>query len=288
MQYRAGLLSSLDGAKQNQFEPEAEIWQRRLPASGMGDLTERKFHLRGLSMLFPYIYCVGDYTICQVVIGEGEINGAATMMSLILSNAFDLRKTYFLISGIAGVNPKHGTLGSVAIVKYAIQVALQYEIDARSMPEHWETGYMAFGTKQPFEYPSILYGTEVFELNESLRDDVFRLAAASDLTDSEDTNMYRLKYVPMGVDYLPATEPPRVIKCDVATSDVYYTGTLLSNAFEKTAAVWTNGSASYCMTAQEDNATLGVLVRSAVEGLVDFGRVIVMRAGGSQAMWRAP
>jgi purine nucleoside permease len=35
------------------------------------------------------------------------------------------------------------------------------------------------------------------------------------------------------------------------------------------------------MTAQEDNATLEVLVRMAVHGLVDFGRVIIMRTGES-------
>jgi purine nucleoside permease len=74
---------------------------------------------------------------------------------------------------------------------------------------------------------------------------------------------------------------PKVVKCDAATSDVYYSGRLLSEAFEKITEVWTNGTGSYCMTAQEDNATLEVLVRMAVHGLVDFGRVIVMRTGKS-------
>lgn len=36
---------------------------------------------------------------------------------------------------------------------------------------------------------------------------------------------------------------PRVVeKCDTATSDVYYTGELLSDAFDNTTHVWTNGS----------------------------------------------
>ena len=209
----------------------------------------------------------------------GEINSAATVMALTFSDKLDLRSTYFIISGIAGVNPKHGTLGSVAIAKYAVQVALQYEIDARSIPDDWDTGYLAFGTQSPFEYPSIIYGTEVYELNEALRDIVYKFAGAANMSDSKETNRYRLRYSGMGRDFVPGTQPPAVIKCDAATSDVYFSGTLLSTAFERTSAVWTNGSAEYCMTAQEDNATLEALVRAAAAGFVDFGRVIVMRAG---------
>ena len=262
-----------------QFEDEGDIWHTRLPKSGLGNLGDVRIHVPGMSILHPYIHCAEDHSICQLTTGMGEINGAATMMALAFSDKFDLRSTYFIVSGIAGVNPKHGTLGSVAIVKYAVQVALQYEIDARSIPEDWETGYLAFGTKKPFEYPSIIYGTEVFELNEALRDVAARLAGMATLSDSRETNTYRLNYAGMGRDFAPGAQPPAVIKCDVATSDVYYSGTLLSSAFEKTSVVWTNGSAKYCMSAQEDNATLEVLVRAAVAGLVDFGRVIVMRAG---------
>jgi purine nucleoside permease len=35
------------------------------------------------------------------------------------------------------------------------------------------------------------------------------------------------------------------------------------------------------MSAQEENATLEVMVRAAIEGLVDFARIILIRAGKS-------
>lgn len=54
-----------------------------------------------------------------------------------------------------------------------------------------------------------------------------------------------------------------------------------SEVFEKITEVWTNGTGSYCMTAQEDNATLEVPVRMAVHRSVGFGRVIIMRTGKS-------
>jgi purine nucleoside permease len=203
---------------------------------------------------------------------------------LVLSGKFDLTKTYFMIGGIAGVNPKHGTLGSVALAKYAVQVALQYEFDAREMPANFTTGYLPYGTFFPDQYPTIIYGTEVFEVNEALRDEVYKYAVKGNLSDSALTADYRAKYVASGMAYVAATEPPSVVKCDSATSDVYYSGALLSEAFENTTTIWTNGSGVYCMTAQEDNATLEVMVRLAIQGLVDFSRIIVMRTGKYKSM----
>lgn len=68
-----------------------------------------------------------------------------------------------------------------------------------------------------------------------------------------------------------------MVACDVATSDTYFSGTLLSEAFENTTRLFTNGSGRYCTTAQEDNATLEALLRGAVYNLTDFARVIVLR-----------
>lgn len=77
--------------------------------------------------------------------------------------------------------------------------------------------------------------------------------------------------------YQAATQPPGLLKCDSATSDVYYSGVLLGETFENTTKLFTNGSGVYCMSAQEDNATLEALLRGALFGLVDFGRAIIMR-----------
>ena len=77
--------------------------------------------------------------------------------------------------------------------------------------------------------------------------------------------------------YKAAALAPSVVECDVATSDVYYSGTILGTAFENTTKLFTNGTGDYCSTAQEDNATLEVLLRSSKHNLTDFARIIVMR-----------
>ena len=77
--------------------------------------------------------------------------------------------------------------------------------------------------------------------------------------------------------YKAGSQPPSVVACDTATSDVYFTGALLSEAFENTTSLLTNGSGIYCSTEQEDTATLEALLRAAASKSVDFSRIIVMR-----------
>lgn len=104
-------------------------------------------------MLFPHVHYTEDLQICQVTTGESEINAAATITALVLSDKFDLTSTYFMIGGIAGVSPKWSTLGGVALSRYAVQVVLQYEFDAREMPENFTTGYVGYGTLLPDMMP---------------------------------------------------------------------------------------------------------------------------------------
>lgn len=237
---------------------------------------EKNITIPGLSPLFPQLHCLKDGSVCQVTTGESQVNAAATMMALVQSPLFDFRKTYFLIAGIAGINPRYGTLADVVFSKYAIQVDLQYEIDIRDLPSNFSTGYIPQGAKVPDQYPTDIYGTEVFEVNEKLRDIAFNFALAATLKDSPTAPAYRARYSP-NLAYAPATRNPSVIRCDVATSDVYFSGTRLGESVENTTRLFTNGSGIYCMTAQEDNAILEVILRAALRNIVDYSRVIIMR-----------
>jgi purine nucleoside permease len=91
-----------------------------------------------------------------------------------------------------------------------------------------------------------IYGTEVFEVNEALRDIAIGFASKAKLNDSALAVAYRAKYKSVSA-YAAATAGPSVVKGDVATSDVYYSGTLLSEAVENVTKLYTNGSGLYCM-----------------------------------------
>ncbi|KAL8833032.1 MAG: hypothetical protein Q9170_004560, partial [Blastenia crenularia] len=274
------------------FPPEAEVWYG-IPEF---NLLERNITVPGFSPLFPDAHCTANGDVCQLVTGESgepltppdpflvpanqistlEINAASTITALTFSPLFDLRKTYFLIAGIAGISPKAATLGSVTFARYAIQVALQYEFDARSIPANFTTGYVPQGAVSPTEYPQSIYGTEVFEVNDALRQLAISFAKTATLNDSSAAMAYRANYASTAA-YTAGSQPPSVLGCDVATSDVYFSGTLLSEAFENTTTLFTNGTGVYCTTAQEDNATLESLLRGAIHNLTDFSRIIVLR-----------
>ncbi|KAM0667701.1 hypothetical protein ACQRIU_003566 [Beauveria bassiana] len=258
------------------FAPEAQAWYHNFEHSGLGNLSAIDITTRGLSMLFPSISCTQDASVCHVTVGEGEINAAASAMALLLSPAFDLRKTYFLLGGIAGVNPHRATLGSVAFARYAVQVGLQYEVDPRSAPDDWDTGYISYGSDRPHQYPSVVYGSEVFELNAKLRDAAYDLASTATLDDANNARALGAQYAAAS-----AAAPPSLVKCDVTTSDVYFVGDKLAQEFDTTTRIWTNGTGAYCMSAQEDNAILEVLVRGAADRLVDFARIVLLRAGAN-------
>jgi purine nucleoside permease len=275
------------------FDPEAEIWWN-IPEF---DILGLNITVPGFGPLFPDAHCTTNGDVCQLITGESgecgrsiqadytsprlttspaEINAAATVSALVHSNRFDLTSTYFMVAGIGGVNPEVATICAVTFARYAIQVAMQYEIDPRELPANFSTGYVPQGSTSPSEYPQSIYGTEVFEVNQDLQRIAASFARKATLNDSSAAVAYRAKYATSDL-YTAALEAPSVIECDVATSDVYYSGKLLGEAFSNYTKLVTNGTGNYCSTAQEDNATLEVLLRAATTKLVDFSRIIIMR-----------
>ncbi|EIM89098.1 purine nucleoside permease [Stereum hirsutum FP-91666 SS1] len=260
------------------FAPEGEVWQS-IPEF---NILAQNITVPGFSPLFPSAHCTSEGTICQLVTGEAEINAASTISALAHSPLFDLTKTYFLIAGIAGVNPKVATVGSVTFARYAIQVALQYEIDAREKPDNFSTGYIPQGSFAPDQYPLSIYGTEVFEVNDALRQVALGFTSNVTLNDSTTAQETRALYATTP-SFAPGANPagPSIIACDTSTSDVYFSGDLLGETFENTTKLFTNGTGVYCTTQQEDNATLEALLRASIGGLVDFSRIIIMRSGSN-------
>ncbi|GAB7358635.1 hypothetical protein MBLNU230_g3865t1 [Neophaeotheca triangularis] len=256
------------------FESEAEPWYNAPDF----DILAMNITVPGFSSQFPDAHCTADGEICLLTTAMGEINAAVTLTSLTRSSRFDLTSTYFLIAGISGINPNVGTLGDVAFARYAVQVALQYEIDPREVPENFSTGYIPFGAEGSGQYPQSIYGSEVYELNQNLQDLAVSWARTATLNDTTAAQTYRANYAS---EYSASNSGPCVRQCDVATSDVYYHGNLLSSSFDDYFSLITNGSGTYCTSAQEDNATLEALLRGAMDKLVDFSRIILMRTASN-------
>jgi purine nucleoside permease len=240
-----------------------------------GEALTHKLALPGLSKAYPEIACTDD-GLCVMTTSMGYANAASSVAALVFNDRFDLTKTYFLISGIAGVDPADGTLGSAHWARFAVDGGLQNEIDPREAPPDWSAGYMAIGAPAPNEKAELRYGDEVYRLNEALLQAAFRLTKDVALADSDAAKAYRAKYAEAA-----ATASPQVTICDTISSDTWWHGARLGAAMEAYAKLITDGEADPCTTQQEDNATLTALERGAEANLVDFNRIAILRAASN-------
>ena len=250
------------------FGGEAKPWVE-------GEPLTRKIAVLGLSKAFPEVSCT-DGGLCVMTTGMGYANAASSISAFIYSGKFDLSKTYFLIAGIAGVDPASGTLGSAHWARYAIDGGLQNEIDARQMPAAWSTGYVAIGAGAPAQKADLRYGSEIYRLNEDLLQAAYALTKDAPLADGEAAKAYRARY-----GSAPAASPPAVTICDTVSSDTWWHGSKLGAAMQAWAKLVTDGGADPCTTQQEDNATLTALKRGSDAQLLDFNRVALLRTASN-------
>jgi purine nucleoside permease len=250
----------------NMFGFEAAPWLEALKPT-------REIRVPGLSSDYPLVKCTAQ-AVCEMVTGMGHANAAASMMAVLYSGEFDLRATYFLIAGIAGIDPARGTIGSVAWARYVVDSGIAHEIDAREMPPGWQDGYFGILTDGPDQVPQFAYRTEEFALNEALLQQALAWSKSAVLEDSPDLVEYRRHY-PLA----PAHQPPAVIQCDTLSADTWWSGNRLGEHARHWTRLLTGGKGVYCTSQQEDNATLNVLTRGAQSGRVDLARVAVLRSG---------
>ncbi len=106
-----------------------------------------------------------------MVTGIGNIRSATAVMALGLDQRFDLSKAYWLVAGIAGIDPQDASIGSAAWAAYLVDGDLAHEIDPREIPADWKTGYFPRDRKGPNDKsPPDPKGGEMFALNAGLRD----------------------------------------------------------------------------------------------------------------------
>lgn len=98
------------------------------------------------------------------------------------------------------------------------------------------------------------------------------IAGLQTLNDSSSAAAYRATY-----GYAPANQPPAVVQCDTGTSNNYWSGSVLGDAYSNYTLLMTNGTGLYCATQQEDNAILEAMTRGDLIGKIDFSRIAIMR-----------
>jgi purine nucleoside permease len=221
-----------------------------------------------------------DGSVLGVVTGAGVTNATATIMALGLDPRFDLSKSYWIVAGIAGVDPNDASLGSAAWATHVLDGDLARELDSREAPSNWPYALVPMGAKRPNERPTRQTDTVVYQLNPDLVEWAYQLTKDLKLMDTPEAAAYRARYK----GFPKAVVPPFVLKGDSLGSSTYWHGKVLNQWANDWVKLWTNGQGNYVMTNMEDNGTVTALSRLSKTGRADLRRVLVLRTGSNYDM----
>jgi purine nucleoside permease len=227
------------------------------------------------------IFDTPDKGVLGIVTGIGTAGAAASIMALGMDPRFDLKKAYWLVAGIAGVNPHEASIGSAAWAEWIVDGDLGFEIDAREIPAAWSTGFVPLGKALPYEEPVTSdIGGPVYHLDPGLVAWAYDLTHDVDLEDNEALRNARAPYA----GYPAARSPPVVMRGDDVSGSTRHSGPLFNKHLSAWTAYWTAGKGRFVMTAMEDTGTAQSLAFLAKAGHADFRRLMVLRTGSNYQM----
>ena len=228
--------------------------------------------------------------VLGVLTGVGTARAASTIMALGSDPRFDLTHAYFLVAGIAGIDPQMGSLGSAVWSDYIIDGDLAHEIDAREIPQStpedrklWTTGYVPLGKSTPFEQPrTARFGDDgnAYHLNTALVDWAFNLTKDTELPDTPAIKARRTEYETAN-PASPAHRPPFVLRGDNLSASTFWHGKLMSQWARDWVKYMTDGKGTYAVCGMEDTGTMQSLTWLARAHKLDINRVLVLRTASN-------
>jgi purine nucleoside permease len=218
--------------------------------------------------------------VLGMVTGIGNIRSASAVMELGMDPRFDLSHAYWLVAGIAGIDPEDASIGSAAWARYLVDGDLAHEIDAREIPADWPTGYFARYTKKPYDPNRPAPTGEIFELNPQLMEWAYQLTRNVPLADSKQLQDTRARFT----GYPNAQKPPFVLKGDNVASLTFWHGKILNEWANRWVAYWSEGKGNFVTSAMEDTGTVQALEYLTPTGKANRDRLMVLRTGSNYTM----
>ena len=235
-----------------------------------------------------------DASEIAVTIGPGNIKPGINLMALAADTRFDLRQSYWLINGIAGVSPADGTVGDAFWTDFVINGDLVKAIDPREMPDGWVDGFFSLDATAPGD-PKRGGGLEddvskwtgdgakanrrgnVIRLNRTLLNWAYNLTKDVPLQEDPAMKALRQRYGASG----PTTTGPRVRIGANLAAEVFWHGAKLDAWAHRWVSFETDGVAHLGTTAMNDSGTLLALQALTAEGKADWNRALVLRTASN-------
>jgi len=213
---------------------------------------------------------------------------AVQMMALAMDPRFDLRQTYFLLSGIGGGNPAQVTVASAVWIKHVVDGNPAFEIDSRETPASWPYGIIALGATEPGKVPANVdsapaagvsdngsggVGRIAYNLNPSLVDWAYQLTKDVTISDTAALSASRAPYK----GFSNALQKPSVSKGDSMGADHFWSGAIMTKWAEDWVRLYTRGTGSLAVADCEDQGIVLAINQLDRLGRVDAKRLLILR-----------
>ncbi|MCX7283522.1 MAG: purine nucleoside permease [Novosphingobium sp.] len=242
---------------------------------------------RNLSVTLPFPQGWHDLAydpetgVLAIVTGMGSIKSATATLALGLDDRLDLSKAYWLVAGIAGIDPEDASVGSAAWAHYLIDGDIAHEIDAREIPADWKSGYFALHSKGPSDpTPLPPENGEMFELNPALQEWAFALTRDMKLPDDPAIAAARKAFT----GYPNAQRPPFVLKGDNLAAMTFWHGARMTQWANDWTRFWTRGKGEFVTSAMEETGTFQSIEYLTRVGRAARDRVMVLRSASNYSM----
>ncbi|NHN85074.1 purine nucleoside permease [Acetobacter musti] len=216
--------------------------------------------------------------------GEGPEHMASAMTGLVLDPRFDLRKAYFVLAGIGGIDPNFGPVGAAVWAPHVINGGLAHMVDAREIPKDWPDGFLPVQGASPSLSPvpplHSQWGDMGYTLNPGLVAWAYQLTRDIPLPDTKGLQTSRARYH----GYPQAQLPPKVMTGDTLSSETFWAGERMNRWAERWVKYWTEGKGVFATTAEEDIGFMQALTAQARAGRVDMNRVLILRTASNYDM----
>jgi purine nucleoside permease len=226
------------------------------------------------------LYYNPDSQILAMVTGVGTARSGTGVMALGLDQRFDLSKAYWLVAGIAGIDPADATIGSAAWARYSVDGDLAHEIDAREIPKDWPSGFFPLDKQGPHDKSPPITEGRVFALNPKLTNWAFTLTKDMTIPDDPGIAKERARYT----GFPNAQKPPFVLIGDQLSAMTFWHGKLLTDWANDFVRYSTSGKGEFVTSAMEETGTLQALTYLDRIDRADSDRVMVLRSGSNFSM----
>ena len=221
-----------------------------------------------------------------VCTGMGPRQSSAAVTALGFDPRFNLSEAVWLISGIAGIDPARGSVGSVVLADQIVDMAVAAYIDRAEpgFPSSWSTGWLPLTCTEPFcrghgSQNEARAGQIAFELDATLVGWAARRASAVALPDAAALQATRAPFGAAG--YAVAAQPPAVLRGDTLSGATVWVGFAALAWARQWVSYWTGGRGVLHTSAMEDSAVAVAMRLLHRAGRANSSRLLSLRAAAN-------